>query len=182
MIRWRTMSSTQKAFTIVAFTLAGALALYWSFVIKNRRDPPIIIGDGSVTFYADKIDKKSDTELEALKSLHKVRSLVVTDANSGATSTPIDLKGLDWTITNASGVVNFSTDPQLLGLQAGVKGDCPAPWKGGGTDYTCDPGNGSKLTPATLKIQGQNCPPGSAQQSCTLTCASGKCRVELEYK
>jgi len=176
---WRTMSSTQKAFTVAGATVVGVLALYW--LLSKRADRPIIIGDSSVTFDSDAISKNSDTELEVRKFLHKVRTITVVDTTNGTLQSTTEVQGYDWTLTSASGLVVISTDPQLLGLQAGVKGDCPTAWQGGGTLYTCVPADGSKLTPATLKIQGQNCP-STGQPTCMLACTSGKCQISLEYR
>jgi len=181
---WGTMSPTQKTLTVTALTAVAALLLYLLFEIARAEDPPIIVGDGSITFHADTIKKISDNELEVLKLLHKVRSVVVADTNGVPTSTPIDLsKGNAWTLTSVSGAVVLTNDPQLLGAQEGVKGGCPSGWKGDGTDYTCVP-DGSKLTPATLTITDENCPTTN-QPTCTLTCAngpSGKCQIQLTYK
>jgi hypothetical protein len=184
---WRTISATQKILTVTGFTVIAALLLY--LLLGSRggptTDPPIIVGDGSITFHADTIQVNSTNELEVLKLLHKVKSVVVADLNHVPTSTPIDLSnGKVWTLTSASGAVVLTNDPQLLGAQEGVKGGCPTGWQGGGMDYTCYPTDGSKFTPATLTIMGGNCPI-TGQPTCTLTCAngpSGKCEIQLAYK
>jgi hypothetical protein len=181
MSSWRTMTPIQKTLTVTGFAVVAALLLYWLLGIANRTDPPIIVGDGSITFHADGIKKNSNTEVEALKFLHKVQSLVVVDINGGATSTPIDLKGKQWILANVSGRFMLTNDRQLLGVQEGVKGDCPTDWQGSAMDYTCVPMDGSQLTPATLTIMGENCPT-TGQPTCTLTCGSGKCQVQLTYK
>jgi hypothetical protein len=178
---WGTVSPTQKTITVTAFTALAALLLYLLFGIAKAKDPPIIVGDGSITFHADTIKKNPGNELEVVKFLHKVKSLVVVDTKDGTTSTPIRLKGMDWTLTSMSGAVVLSNDPQLAGAQEGVKGDCPRDWQGSGMDYTCTPTDGSQLTPATLKITGENCPTTN-QPTCTLTCPSGKCQIQLAYK
>lgn len=173
------MSSTKKALTALGLAVAGAVALYLIY-LNNRTDPPIMIGDSSVYFHSDGITKNSDTELEASKFLHKVFSIVVVDATSGTSSSAIDVKGRDWILMSANNTVSVTPDPQLFGLQAGVKGDCPTPWQGSAMDYTCVPTDGSKLTPATLTFKDGNCP-GTLQPSCPLACTSGKCIIQLVY-
>jgi hypothetical protein len=169
---WQRMTLRQKTFTLAVLTVGVAVVLYvFSRILTS--DPPIYIADGSVTFQADAINQNSNMELEEKKFLHKVRSLVVTNADGSAPSTPIDLKGTNWKIASASGKVVVTNDPQLAGLQEGVKADCPQSWTGGGTNYSCDPGDGSQLTPATLTI---------ATQSFSLSCPTGKCIVQLAYK
>jgi hypothetical protein len=175
------MSPRQKTLAVTGFTALAALLLYLLSGITKAKDPPIIVGDGSITFHADTIEKNSSNELEVVKFLHKVKSLAVVDTRDGTTSTPIPLKGKNWTITSVSGAVVLSNDPQLAGVQEGVKGDCPGDWQGSGMDYTCIPADGSQLTRATLKITGENCPTTN-QPTCTLTCPSGKCQVQLTYK
>lgn len=174
---WRTMSATQKIFTVTGFTVIAALLLYWLLGPKRPpTDPPIIVGDGSIIFRADKIKKTSNNELDVLKALHKVGSVVVADPNGNPTSMPIPLKGETWTLTSASGAVVLTNDSQLV--QDEVKGNCSIGWQPYGMDYKCDPADGSKFTPATLTITSQDCPT-TGQPTCTLTCVSGKCQAPL---
>jgi hypothetical protein len=178
MSMWQRMTLKQKVITVTALTAGVALLLY--LLPKTATtDPPISVGDGSVTFSAANISKNSNGELEALTPLfHKVHSLAVSDY-SGGSSQSIDLTGKQWTIISVSRSVVLTNDRQVF--QEGVKADCPQNWTSSGNYYTCDPGDGSQLTPATLTIAGQNCPTTN-QPTCTLTCASGKCRVLLDYK
>jgi hypothetical protein len=162
------MSLRQKALAVGGAIIVVALALF--ALLRNRADPPILIGDGSVTFQSTNISINSPTELEITKFLHKVRSITVMDATGGAGSRTIDVK--QWSLTSTSGSVTITPDPQLFGLQEGVKADCPTPWNSTGT-YTCIPSDNGQFTPATLKYDG-----GQTM----LTCPSGKCQIQLEYK
>src|ERR1700676_1551680 len=165
------MSSSQKALTVGGLAILVA-ALVWFGFIRNRIDPPIIVGDGSITLQSLSVKMKSTTELEVTKFLHKVRTITVVDTTTGASSMPIDVKGRDWILTSASATtpVSLSPDPQLLGAQEGVKADCPTPWTSG-TTYICVPADNSQLTPATLKFNKGNCP-ATGTPTCPLSCTS----------
>jgi hypothetical protein len=176
------MTSTQKAFAGGAVAIVAVLNVVAFFHILDNNDPPILIGDGSILFSADRIDKNSNRQLEASKILHKVYTITTVDLSPGGSPpSMIDVKGKDWTLTSASGAVVISLDPLLFGQESGVKADCSRDWNGTGTYYSCDPTDGSKFTPATLKFNDGN-GPASCTSTCTLSCMSGKCQIQLEYK
>jgi hypothetical protein len=170
------MSPTLKGFTAGAAVVAlVALALYLFSKPFDSYDPPILIGDGSILFSADRINKNSNRQLEVSKFLHKVYTITTVDLSPGGASSSITVKDRNWTLTSASGAVVVSLNPP------GVKADCSTDWNGIGTYYSCDPSDGTKLTPATLTFTDGNCP-ASGTPTCTLSCMSGKCQVRLEYK
>ncbi len=170
------MSGTKIAATAVVVTGAAALALWLAATV----DPPIYVGDGSVFFSHDSIASNSPTQEEAFKHFHKVRTIKVIDI-SGAISQTVPVKDRQWGLTSANNRVRFDFHWHDLGLAVGLVGTCLSPWQGGGTYYFC---TDDRLTPATLTFtDGQNCPiTGSTTPVCTLTCPSGYCRLELEYK
>jgi hypothetical protein len=175
------MTSTQKAFAAGAAAIVVVLNVVAFFHVLDNNDPPILIGDGSILFSGDRIDKNSNRQLEVSKILHKVYTITTVDLSTGGVSSSIPVKNLDWTLTSAGGAVVVSLDPLLFGQEFGVKADCSRDWNGIGTYYSCDPSDGSKLTPATLKFSDGNCP-STNTPTCTLSCMSGKCQIQLEYK
>ena len=177
------MSPTLKGFAAgAAVVVVAVLALYLILKPFANNDPPILIGDGSILFSADQIDNNSNRQLEVSKFLHKVYTITTVDLSPGGSPpSTIDVKGKDWTLTSASGAVVVSLDSLLSGQESGVKADCSIDWNGIGTYYSCDPPDGSKLTPATLKFNNGD-GPASCTSTCTLSCMSGKCQVRLEYK
>ena len=179
------MSSTLKGFADGAAAVLAALALYFFFGQRDNSDPPILIGDGSILFSADQIDVNSKNELEVSKLLRKVYTITTVDLSPGGSPpSMIDVRGRDWTLTSAGGStgVVVSLESLLFGNQSGVKANCANGWNGTGTYYSCDPSDSSRLTPATLTFTDkQNCP-GTNSPTCMLSCMSGKCQVQLEYK
>jgi hypothetical protein len=172
----------QKRLAAGAVAILAALALNFFFNQRDNNDPPILVGDGSVLFSADQIDVNSKNELEVAKILRKVYTIKTVDLSAGGSPpSVIDVKGRDWTLTSASGAVVVSLDPLLFGQESGVKANCGNGWNGTGTYYSCDPSDGSKFTPATLKFNDGNCP-GTGASTCMLSCMSGRCQIQLEYK
>jgi hypothetical protein len=170
------MPATTKVIATAGITTAVLAGLWFA----AKTDPPIIIGDGSVFMSHDSIATNSPTQEEAFKHLHKVRTIKVIDV-SGAISQTVPVKDRQWGLTSVNNRVRFDFDWRDLGLAVGLVGTCVSPWQGSGTYYTC---GDDRLTPATLTFtDGQNCPlTGSTTPTCTLTCPSGYCRLELEYK
>jgi hypothetical protein len=178
------MSSTAKGFVAGAAVVLAALALNFFFNQRDNNDPPILVGDGSILFSADQIDVNSKTEIEVSKILRKVYTITTVDLSPGGSPpSMIDVKNRDWTLTSANGStgVVISLDSVLFGYQSGVKANCTNGWNGTGTYYTCVPSDSSKLTPATLKFNDGNCP-GTGASTCMLSCMSGRCQIQLEYK
>jgi hypothetical protein len=173
------MTSTQKVIATGGVAALVVLNVVAFFHVLDNNDPPILIGDGSILFSADRIDKNSNKQLEVSKLLHKVYSITTVDLSPGGSKSTMDVKGKDWTLTSASGAVVVSLDPLVVGQ--GVKADCSSDWNGIGTYYSCDPTNGSKLTPATLTFSAGN-GPASCTSTCALSCMSGKCQIRLDYK
>jgi hypothetical protein len=174
------MTSTQKTFAIAGgIAILAAVALYLFFRPLANGDPPILIGDGSITFHADTVTKKSDYELRVWKFLRKAQRIGIADYPNDPSSW-IDLDG-NWTLTSVSGSTAFIVSPYTL-VTEGEKAICGTPWTGGGTDYTCAPADGSKLTPATLTFTDNTYCPGTTSPTCMLSCPSGKCQIEIEYK
>jgi hypothetical protein len=166
------MTGTQIAVTAVALTGAAALALWFA----SKTDPPIIIGDGSVFVSHDSITAANgNKELEAFKAFHKVRTIAVID-RSGSTVLSIPVKDRKWSLTSAGGAVHVDRRSHTFGL--GITGTCPSAWQGTGTYFVC---SDDKLTPATLTFTDGNCP-NTGSASCTLSCPSAYCRLELDYK
>ncbi len=165
--------------TGVILVLGGAAIILAKLVLKG---PPIEVGDGSITFHYEDggIQKNTDTQIEVDEWFHKVKSISIGDYNQQASST-LDVRGRKWTITsNSTPQFQLSLDEYLL--EDGVAGTCPVAWTGSGTLYTCTPTGGTQLTPVTITFSdGKNCP-GTASPSCTLSCLSGKCLLQLEYK
>jgi len=146
----------------------------------SKKGPPIEVGDGSITFhYQDGIQKKSDTQIEVDKLLRKVRSISIGDYNQPPSS-KIDVQKRKWTLTSNS-TPQFQLSRNEYLLEDGVAGTCPVAWTGSGLLYTCTPAGGTQLTPVTITFSDGNCP-GTTSPSCTLSCASGKCLLQLEYK
>jgi hypothetical protein len=158
------------AATILAKMLAG--------------DSPIEVGDGSITFqYKDGIKNNSASQIEADKLLHKVKTISIGDY-SGSLGPPMDVRGREWTIvSNNTPQFQLSLKTHLADLEKGVVATCASPtgWVASGATYTCIPTVGTQLTPATITFSDGDCP-GTSSPSCTLSCPSGKCRLELIYK
>ena len=172
------MSSTQRKFVAVGIAVLAALALYLLWKPFDNNDPPILIGDGSITFHADTVTKKSAYELHVWKFLRKAQRIGIADYPNDPSSW-IDLDG-NWTLTGASGSTAFIVSPYTF-VTEGEQATCNTAWAGGGTDYTCTPADGSKLTTATLTFPDGN-GPASCTSTCMLSCPSGKCQIEIQYK
>jgi hypothetical protein len=175
------MTSIQKKFAIAGgIAILAVVALYLFFRPLANGDPPILIGDGSITFHADTVSKTSDYELRVWKFLRKARRIGIADYPNDPSSW-IDLDG-NWTLTGASGPTAFVISPYTL-VTEGEKATCSTAWAGGGTDYTCTPADGSKLTTATLTFTDHKtyCP-GTTSSTCMLSCPSQNCKIEIEYK
>jgi hypothetical protein len=174
------MTSTQKRLAAGAVAILAAVALYFFWKRFDSYDPPILIGDGSITFHADTVSKNSDYELRVWKFLRKARRIGIADYPNDPSSW-IDVDG-NWTLTGASGSTAFIISPYTL-VTEGEKATCSAAWTGGGTDYTCAPTDGSKLTPATLTFtDNKTYCPGTTSPTCMLSCPSQKCKIVIEYK
>lgn len=178
-------TNDQKTFFTKKLVISSGAAILVAgiilFKLFGSADPPIEVGDGSIKFHYDGgIKKNSANEIEADKFLHKVKSISIGDYNK-ASSAPIDVTGRQWTLTsNSTSQFQLSLRSHSLGFEDGVPANCPSGWSGADADYTCTMG-GSKLTPVTVTFSDGNCP-GTSSPSCTLTCPSGSCQIQLEYK
>jgi hypothetical protein len=79
----------------------------------------------------------------------------------------------------ASSTPQFLLSPKthVSSLDEGVAGTCPVSWSGSdGVHYNCP--SPTKLTPITITFDDGKCP----WPSCTLSCPSGKCLVQLDYQ
>ncbi len=165
--------------TGVVLALGAAAVLIAEFV---KADQPIDVGDGSITLHhAGKIKKNSDTEVEADDFLHKVKSIAISNYGQSPTQT-IDVTNRAWSLSSNSTLdFQLSLRSHSLGFEDGVPAYCSSRWSGSGSDYTCTPTGGTKLTPVTITFSDGNCP-DTAMPSCTLSCSTGRCLLRLEYK
>jgi hypothetical protein len=163
---------------IAAAAIAGA-AITAYFLAATPQ--PIIIGDSSVFVSHGNINLNSNgKELEAFKLGHKVKSITVTDLhNASFPPIVVPVENRKWTLKSQTGKITFDLKDHVLGK--GVTGKCPnTQWQGTGTYVVCAD---DQLSPSTLTFtDGQNCPiTGSTGPTCTLTCSTGYCRLDLEY-
>jgi hypothetical protein len=176
----KSMSLTQSVLITSGVLLAAAVtaALIAKFASS---DPPIYVGDGSITIQFDgTIKQNSTTEIEPRRFWHKVKSIAVGDKGQ-APGTPYDVTDRQWTLTSASPAdFQLNLRPHWLGLENGVPATCGTGWSGSSSLFTCAPGSG-QLTPATLTYLDGNCING--QPACPqLTCPSKICTITLTYK
>jgi hypothetical protein len=180
-------SNKEKSSLLKTFLIAASLFLVLGVAVTLVRtltssgDPPIEVGDGSITFhYGGSIKMNSNNEIEVDKFLHKVKSISIGNDGIPPSST-IDVRGRAWSITSSSTPqFQLSLTSHALGLANGVAATCPSAWSGSGSDYTCTPTAGGQLTPVTITFSDGNCP-GTSSSSCTLSCANAKCLLQLEY-
>jgi hypothetical protein len=180
-----TRMSLQKKLLISTGVIV-VLGAVTSLVMMLAGDSPIEVGDGSITFqYPDGINNISAHQIEADKFLHKVKTISIGDY-TGALGPPIDVSGREWSIvSNNTPQFQLSLRTHHADLEKGVVATCASStgWVASGATYTCSPTVGTQLTPATITFFDGDCPGTSpASPSCTLSCPSGKCRLELIYK
>lgn len=178
------MSTTQKSLLLGGFlVLVGAIAAFLG-IFQGGGDPPIIIGDGSVTLHHDLTTdvtlSSSGNDIEIYVPNHHARGLTVAD---GGTNTLIGLKDTNWTIAGADPV--FSLTLNQHGNSEGVVLHCQAGWKtwnnppSPGTNYTC---GASRLTPITFTSSGSStCPDGTKKCAPPCNNVTKNCTVQIAY-
>lgn len=175
------MATNEKKMSRLAMVLIGAgviLALGLGSCrsrVKDRPDdPPIDVGDGSITFEnMDGLTGYGD-QVEAKNGKLKVKIFELLNETGTTTHQSVDVTGKDWTF--ASDNTPFALSRKNHNQGDSVTANCPgANWVVSCTKATCDPPGNIRVTPATLTIT-------NPSSQVKFNCPANKCILRLRFK